>query len=516
MVERRLTRREFMLKGGLATTAIGAGMLGRVELSYGQGTAEPGLKIALTNDAGSLNPYLDNSVVGLEIQSLIFEPLVDFRGSGAGAGFEATPLVAARWQNRTPTTWRFFLRKGIAFQNGKPLTAEDVQFSIMGVAKVSPSARGKVANITGVSVVDPFTVDITTAGEDASLLSNLGYIFIVPKTDYESRGAAAFGQSPIGSGPYRFQQWVKEQQIVVTAFDGYWDGPQRPARIEIRPITESSTRFAELVTGAVDIIQDVPVQDVAPVRSNNALALIDVKGVRQIYFPMNTKSDTPLRDKRVRQAINFAIDRETIVRNILQGFAEVRTGPWGPGQLGYNSAAAKFYTYDPSKARSLLRAAGYPNGFAVTWNFCDGCWLDGSEALQAIAHQLAAVGIRVNINAMDPNTLFADQDAGHFQIGMIRWSRQYDTDTLIAGIEAQSTTQKWYANTRVDRLIADGRHTIDPAARDRVYQQLFAVLVDDPPYIYTHAQDALWAKRASVRWGFSPFAGNGGVTLLNK
>ncbi|HXX39767.1 MAG TPA: ABC transporter substrate-binding protein [bacterium] len=498
----------------LSWSAALAGVLVLALMSVGTAgwaAPQPELKIALTTDAGSMDPYQDNSVVGLAIQGLIFEPLMDYRGPN----FTATPLVATGWQALNTTTWRFFIRQGIKFQDGTPLTADDVQFSIE-LAKNSPSARGKVANITGVTVVSPYVVDIHTAGPAASLLSNLAYIFIVPKANYQKRGAAAFGLEPVGSGPYRLEQWQKGQQIVLAAFDGYWGGAQSPARLTIRPISEDSTRFAELLTGSVDVIQDVPVEDVAQLQQRRDFAIVQSKGVRQIYFPMNTKTDTPLRLRAVRQAINFAIDRDTIVKDILNGFAQVRTGPWGPGQLGYNADAARFYGYNPDKAKALLKQSGYPNGFSVTWDLCHGCWLKDTEVLQTIANELKAVGIRVNINLIETNQLFTNQDAGHFQIGMERWSRQYDTDTILAGISVQSGTQPYYANPDVDALLAKGRQTLDPAARGKVYQQLFQVLVEDAPFVYTHAQDAIWAKRTSVPWVFTPFVGNAGMTLLNK
>jgi len=469
------------------------------------------MKVALTADVGSMDPYKDNSVVGLEVQGHLFDALLDFRGPRV----TPVPLVARRWQNVDPTTWRFFLRKGIKFHDGKELTADDVKFSFE-LAQASPTAKAKVANVTDVRVIDPYTVDVKTAGPAASLLANLTFIFILPKADYQARGAEAFGQQPIGSGPYRLERWDKGQQIILTAFGGYWGGAPRPTRIVIRPIPEASTRLAELLTGGVDVIQDLPVENVQQVRQNKDLAVIQAKGIRQIYFPINVKADTPLKDRRVRQALNFAIDRQKIVRDILEGFGEVRTGPWGPGQMGFNAEAAKFFSYNPEKAKALLREAGYPDGFAVAWNLCKGCWLKDSEILEAIANQLRAVGIRVTIKLLEVNQLFADQNAANFQIGMIRWSRQYDTDTIIAGIQVQSGTQKWYTNPGIDALIAKGRETLNPAARDKVYQDLFKALVEDAPYVYTHAQDSVWAKRASTDWSFEPFVGNLSMTLLHK
>ena len=463
-----------------------------VDISAQGTTGEAERKVALTADVGSMDPYRDNSVVGLEIQGHVFDPLVDFRGPD----FTPTPLVAERWENPDPTTWRFFLRKGIKFHDGKELTAEDVKFSFE-LAQASPTAKAKVANVTDVGVVDRHTVEVKTSGPAASLLANLTFIYILPKADYQAKGAEAFGQKPIGSGAYRVERWDKGQRIVLAAFDRYWGGKKAPARILIRPIAEGSTRLAELVTGGVDVIQDVPVENVKQVRENKELAVVQAKGIRQIFFPINARADTPLKDKRVRLAINLAIDRDTIVRDVLQGFGEARTGPFGSRQFGFNPEAAKLLAYNPDRAKALLTEAGHPNGIDVTWNLCRGCWLKDTEILETVASQLKAVGIRVKINLLEVNQLLANQNIGNFQIGMIRWSRQYDSDTIIAGIQAQSTTQRWYASEEVDKLIVKGRETLDRTAREKVYQELYKAMVEDPGYVFLHAQDSVWGKRAT-------------------
>ena len=482
-----------------------------VDISAQGTTGEAERKVALTADVGSMDPYRDNSVVGLEIQGHVFDPLVDFRGPD----FTPTPLVAERWENPDPTTWRFFLRKGIKFHDGKELTAEDVKFSFE-LAQASPTAKAKVANVTDVGVVDRHTVEVKTSGPAASLLANLTFIYILPKADYQAKGAEAFGQKPIGSGAYRVERWDKGQRIVLAAFDRYWGGKKAPARILIRPIAEGSTRLAELVTGGVDVIQDVPVENVKQVRENKELAVVQANGIRQIFFPINARADTPLKDKRVRLAINLAIDRDTILRDVLQGFGEARTGPFGSRQFGFNPEAAKLLAYNPDRAKALLTEAGHPNGIDVTWNLCRGCWLKDTEILETVASQLKAVGIRVKINLLEVNQLLANQNIGNFQIGMIRWSRQYDSDTIIAGIQAQSTTQKWYANEEVDKLIVKGRETLDRTAREKVYQELYKAMVEDPGYVFLHAQDSVWGKRATSDWSFNAFVGNASMTLFFK
>src|SRR5438552_7305586 len=165
-------RRAAATSAALAVLALAAGGVAA------QGRTETERKVALTADAGSLDPYRDNSVVGVQLQGHLFDQLVDFRGPD----FTQTPLVAERWENPDPTTWRFFLRKGIKFHDGKELTADDVKFSFE-LAQASPTAKAKVANVVDVKVVDRHTVEEKTSGPAASLLANLAFVFILPKAD---------------------------------------------------------------------------------------------------------------------------------------------------------------------------------------------------------------------------------------------------------------------------------------------------------------------------------------------
>lgn len=467
--------------------------------------------IALDADIASLDPYLDASVSSLLIQVHLFDPLVDFRGPD----LVQTPMLAESWEIVDDTTWRFVLRKGVNFHDGSPLTAEDVKFSIEYGQTDTSVHRAKLQNITEVVVVDPTTVEFKTAALAASLLANLSYIYILPRAAVEAQGIEAFGKSPIGSGPYQFSAWDEGQRVAITANELYWGGIAQPPALTFRPITESATRLAELQTGGVQIIKSIPAESVSMVEGDDALAVLLNKGPRQIFFPINSQAGGPLADARVRQAVNFGIDRQTLVDFILEGFGEVRTGPFAPSQLGFNEEASQFYSYDPERARQLLEDAGYGDGIDVTWNISRGAFVKDSEMIEAIANQLGDIGVNVNINLIELTQLFSEQEEGNFEIGLIRWSRQIDTDTVVAGLRVESAQNPWYANEDVDRLAASGRSTLDTAEREQIYRELYQVMVEDPPFVYIHAQDEAWGKQTSSAWELHPFAGNAGVTLFS-
>jgi peptide/nickel transport system substrate-binding protein len=244
----------------------------------------------------------------------IYDGLVDF----TGPDLALRPMLAERWENPTPTTWRFYLRKGVKFHNGDPLTAEDVKFTIdYQLANKGSTINAYLGPTEEAKVIDPLTVEIRTRVPFPALLFNLSRTFIIPRL-VEKVGADVFAAKPIGSGPYKVAEWTRGQRIVLEANVDYWGGVPTPRRLVWRPITDASTRAAELKTGGVDIAVNPPLGQIKEL-STGSTVVLPVKGARVIAYPINTMKK-PLDDARVRQAINYAVDRESIVRTLLGGF----------------------------------------------------------------------------------------------------------------------------------------------------------------------------------------------------
>jgi peptide/nickel transport system substrate-binding protein len=279
-----------------------------------------------------------------------------------------------------------------------------------------------------------------------------------------------------------------------------------------RKYESATARLAELQTGRANVIRSVPVEMAKDLAKDPSVQLIDAHGVRQIYYTFNT-TKAPLSDVRVRQAINYAVDRDSIVKNVLEGYGEVRGGPFSPKQWGADPAA-KGYTYDPERARTLLREAGYPNGIDLTWDITRGTVVKDAEIGEAVANMLRQVGIRARLNTLEAANLVQRQNAGQFEMSQISWSLQADPDSVISGLRIHSSVGNAFKSEAIDKLIDQSRTTLDPTKRLAIYHQLHRALIEAAPWLVIHAQDELFAARKGVEWTPYPFGGNAGMTYF--
>lgn len=348
--------------------------------------------IAFGEEPFSLNPANKGAQAAVSdyVMIHIYDALVDF----TGPDLALKPMLAVRWENPNPTTWRFHLRRGVKFHNGDSLTAADVKFTIdTQLANKGSSINAYLGPTDGARVIDPYTVEITTRTPFPPLIFNLTRMHILPRA-YEKIGTDGFAARPFGFGPYRFVEWQRGLRIVLEANPDYWGGRPTPKRLVFRPIADPSTRAAELRAGGVDIITSPPIPQVKELNTGDTM-ILTVPGARVIAYPMNTR-EKPLNDVRVRRALNYAVDRETIVKSLLGGLGRATGQPFSSGWLGYDPEIRP-YPYDPAQARRLLGEAGYPNGFEVTWNISTGVFLADKEIAEAAAAMLGQVGVRVRL-----------------------------------------------------------------------------------------------------------------------
>lgn len=459
-------------------------------------------------EAGSMSPVRDFSVAGLGIHAHLYDTLVDFEGPN----LEVTPKLAVSWATIDEVTWEFKLREGVRFHDGSAFTAADVEFSLDLYAQDGSTRLGYVANIADVVVVDDLTLRIVTTVADAGLLSRLAYLYILPKSAFEARGTEEFGVNPVGTGAYAFVSWERDVELVLEAYGDYWGKPATVRQLVVRPVREASARVAELRTGRADVISLVPVEMAGELASDPALRLVAATGVRQVYFPLNTLRP-PFDDVRVRQAINYGVDRDAIVEYILEGFGEVRGGPFAERQWGADPEAER-YTYDPDRARELLAEAGYPNGVSVTWHMTPGAVVKGTEIAEAVANMLGQVGFDIRIELMENAERLDRFYSGDFDITLTTWSLQSDPDSVVSGLRVESTASSYFADDEVDRLMRLGRSTVDLEARRLIYNQLEELLIWHAPWLLVHAQDQLYGLKADSSWEPYSFAGNAGMTYL--
>ncbi|MBI3733741.1 MAG: hypothetical protein HY259_09850 [Chloroflexi bacterium] len=422
--------------------------------SVGASAPRGRLVVAQTVDAQSMDPYQVNQVAGESVMKALFDHLIerDFDGN-------LVPGLAESWKVVDEKTIEFRLRQGVNFHNGEPFTAEAVKYSVERIqnADLKSAFRSNFKAIQEVRIVDPQTVRFILDKTDAAILDNLSaQLAIVPPKYIQAVGDAEFARKPVGSGPFKFVEWVKDDHITLEANANYWSGsfkgkPQVQT-VVFRPVPESSTRIAELRTGRADLIQDVPPDQVKDVKDAGfGIAVKDVPQEAFIFLASDAPG-TPLADKRVRQALNYGVNVDGIIQNVLLGYARRIASPIGPLSLGYDSGV-KPYLYDLVKAKALLAEAGYTNGFDVV---IDATTSDKTLTTEAVAGELGKLNVRATVRRLELG-IFNDN-----------WGKKLSSPMVAA---------RW-------SVIAEGAATLDQTKRAQIYAQLSKVLNEDPLAIY--------------------------------
>jgi peptide/nickel transport system substrate-binding protein len=454
--------------------------------------------VAVGEEAESVDPASSVLFASDTYHAHMFESLIGLEGED----LKLVGLLAERWENVDPTTWRFHLRRNVKFHNGQPLRAEDVKYSLE--TYLDPKSRRNVfvKGFERAEVRDPYTVDIITAQPLASFLFDVVRVYILPRETREKMGAQAFSQQPVGTGPYRFVEWKRDQQLVLEANPAWWKGPVTPRRLVFRVIKDASTRAAELRSGGVDIIAAPPVPQL-DLLDTGETAVMPVKGGRVIIYPFQTRQ-APFDRREVREAVNLAVNRDAIVRNVLGGRGVVLAGPFTSAWLGYDPAVRPF-AHDPGRAKQLLAEAGYAQGFDTTWSISSGVFLKDTEIAEAAAGQLRQIGVRVKVVPTERSTLQKDMVEGTFQgLTSIAWGTQFEPDPMLSWVFTRPST----STPRLQELVQAGRREPDLEKRRRIYQELYRVAHDDAMWLFIHAQDELWARRRDVAWTPYNFGGS--------
>jgi peptide/nickel transport system substrate-binding protein len=472
------------LFGVLATvlTLIGPASAAKDEWVIGLAEEPQGLSATVTGPTLFVNEHVQNH---------LYDGLVDF----AGPNLALRPMLAERWENPSPTTWRFHLRRGVKFHSGDTLTAEDVKFTVDYQLANKGTSRVYLGPTQGARVIDTHTVEITTEKPFPALLYNLSRFPIMPRA-VQKLGVEAYAGRPIGTGPYRFVEWLRGQRIVFEANPDYWGGAPGPKRLVFRPIRDPSTRAAELKAGGVDIIINPPLPQLRDL-ATGATTVVRVEGGRLVAFPINTLKK-PLDDPRVRRAINHAVDRESIVKSLLQGYGTALGQPFSPGWLGYNPEL-KPYAYDPKKARELLAEAGYPGGFDVDWSISVGALLADKEIAEATAAMLGQVGIRVRLIPTERAKIQKDLQTGSFDgITSGTWGTVAESEQMVGWFFDRPPIFNERIKPTLSRLVAAAAAELDRDRRQKAYQELGRFAHDEALWLFIHAQDELLARRTDI------------------
>lgn len=367
--------------------------------------------------------------------------------------------------------------KNIKFHTGAELKAADVKFSL-DRAIASASVSYIVDFIKEVNVKDDFTVEVLLRATYAPALRNLAVPFaaILPKETVE-KDEENFKLHPIGSGPYKFVEWKPGDTVKLTAFDDYMDGKPATANLVMKVVPETSQRLIALETGDVDISYDLGVNDIKRARDSSNIVVLEAPSLSCWYISMNM-NQKPFDDHRVREAINYAIDRQLIVDTIMSGNGQAADAIIAPSVFGYYPSGV--YDYDPDKARTLLKDAGYEKGFSTT------LWVNDNQArieiCQAVQAMLLDVGIECSVEVMEFGSFIQKTTAGEHDMGFFGWTTSTrDADYTYYSLEHSSKqgasgNRSFIHDPEVDKLVEAGRSLSDPEKRKELYKELAQLL----------------------------------------
>jgi len=411
---------------------------------------------------------------------------------------QPVPLLAASWRTVDPTTWEFKLRAGVKFTNGEPFSAQTVKFNFERILK--PELKSFIGTslgpiVSGVEAVDDTTVRVRTKAPYPLMLERLSTFSMVPERYVREKGDDEFGRRPIGTGPYQFVEWVQGQNVTIERNEQYWGDKPAFRQVVYRQIMESNTAVAELLNGTAHIVMNLTPDQVPAVERSGIATILSKPGVNVLELRTDSiprGEPNPFTDKRVRQALSYAINKEAIATNLFGGYSRVLATNIGPEMFGHDPNV-KPYPYDPARAKQLLAEAGYPNGFTVRFLWYPvGDFRDIKPVVEALASDMDKVGIHTTLFAIGATEISAYTNpgkAGPLYLGNNGNAGFYDGGFGFSYLR-KSSALAYYWSDELERLIARQETTVDPEERKRALSQIQQLLHDEAPYV----------------WGWSGFA----------
>lgn len=392
-------------------------------------------------------------------------------------------------------TYEMKLKEGVTFHNGDPLTSEDVKFTLERVATDDTLQEyPNYKQIKEVQVIDELTFRIVTHSPEPSLFHRLSRLGsgILPKKYIEENGWDHFLANPIGTGPYVFKEWKRDDRIVFTPYDNYFEGKvEEWDELVFRVIPENSTRVSELLTGGVDLAVNIPPSDWDRVNSNEGTSIVQERSNRVVMLVLRATEGYPTADKRVRQALDYAIDNGAIAKNVLKDGGIPTRGRVSPGNFGHNPDLHDTYNYDIEKAKALLAEAGYPDGFEMTLQSPRGRYLQDAEIAEMLSGMLAAINVKVKVefmewsNFVEMRSANENKEAYLIGLGNSMFDGAYSVDWYRADRFVGHTD---YKNDRIEELLAASSVNMNEEERAAQIQEIEEIAAEEVPHIMLHIE----------------------------
>ena len=494
------------------------------------------LKVALASEPTAVDPHYHDLTPNNALAQHIFDGLTT-----QDEQQKVKPALATSWSNDGKNTWTFKLRQGVTFSDGKPFTAEDAIFTFCRTLKNETKITGSFADVTGnfasVKAPDPHTLVVETKQPEPLLPTLIGTVGIISaglakhdQISFDLAGNCGVtgewptltsfndGSAAIGTGPYKLKSYVRGSAIELERNDTHWAGKQPWASVRFVPVTNAGPRLAGLIAGDYDVIENPAARDLGRINNDKRFATVITPSTRVIYFQLDVAREpspfvkaegdkNPLKDVRVRRAMSMAIDRDAIVKRLMDGAAQPAYQFLPTGMFGTlpNPPVIKF---DPAAAKKLLAEAGYPNGFQITLSATNDRYINDGQITQAVAQYLAQIGIKADVDAMTRAIYFPRRAKKEFSVALGGWGsgtgeaasflRQWPATPDAAKTIGGSNYGGWQ-DAEFDTLIREAIQTLDDAKREELLRKAGARALEGAAFIPLHFESTIWASKAAIK-----------------
>jgi len=478
---------------------------------------------ASQGDPQTIDPHSQNELLTNSINGQMYETLVN-----RGPKLEIVPTLATEWKQVDPVTWRFVLRRGVKFHDGTPFTADDVVFSFQRAAEPSSQIRVYAAAMGKARKLDEGTVEFKLPEPNPIMLEHATLVQIMSRSwceknkvtkplDFSKKEESYASTHANGTGPYLLKSRQPDVKTVMVRNPNWWGKPQgNVEEVTYLSIKSDATRVSALIAGNIDLVIDPPPQDVARLRKQPGLSVIDGVENRIVFFGFDqhrdellyadVKGKNPFKDKRVREAVYQAIDVEALRRVTMRG-QSLPTGSITPSPLGSTPEAEKRLPYDPNRAKQLLAEAGYPSGFGFTLDCPNNRYINDEQICIAVAGMLAKIGLRVRVNAQPRAIYFARMQKRDTSMYMLGWGGAItDAQTTLVPVLHSPNAKgdgdfNWggYVNKKLDQLIDAARVENDQGKRKKLVADALGEHNAQIHHVPLHRQVIPWAMRQNVR-----------------
>ncbi len=481
------------------------------------------LRWAAQNDVLTLDPHAQNHSTTNAMMQHAYEGLTRY-----DRDYKVEPALATGWQQNSPTEWRFNLRRNVKFHDGTPFTADDVLFSFDRVKNSNSSMTIYITGVREVRKVDDFTVDFILERPVPILLRNIIDFRIMSRSwaqknrseraqDLKNKEETYASRNTNGTGPYLIKSWSPDQRVVLERNKSWWDSDiGNVEEVVYTPIKQDATRIAALLSGEVDLVTDLPTQDVARLRQNSSIKILDGPEVRTMFVGLDQFSDelkyspvtgkNPFKDVRVRKALNLAVDVEAIKRTTMRGLSVPAAILVAPGVNGWSADLDKREPFSLQQAKALLAEAGYPDGFEFTLDCPNNRYVNDEEICQALVGMWARMGVKVRLNAMPfsnfiPKIEKLDTSAYFLGWGVATYDALYALQSLVrtrtTGADGNYNLGR-VSNPKIDELIDAAKIESDASKRDTQLRTALKLTAENYHYVPIHHQVRPWAMKKSV------------------